>query len=173
MWELRKWLEAQDAYTLHRPVRKRNPRNPLTVNKIMDVWEWDLVDVQWLSKHNDGFKNLLSVIHVFSKHLHVVPLNSKTGPSLTAAFQLFLKYRRYSKPVRRRPVWLQTDRGKEFSNRPFQDMLKRDGIQFQLCLNPDGNCAVVKRAHRTLRNKLCRCFIIRTLTDSSVCYSSL
>ena len=35
--ELREWLEAQDTYTLHRPVRKKFPRNPCTVNYIMDV----------------------------------------------------------------------------------------------------------------------------------------
>jgi hypothetical protein len=67
--ELREWLEAQDTYTLHRPVRKIFPRNPYTVNNIMDVWECDLVDVQGLSKHNDGIKYLLSVIDVFSKYL--------------------------------------------------------------------------------------------------------
>ena len=47
------WLEAQDAYTLLRPVRKRFPRNPYTVNNIMDVWECDFVDLQGLRKYND------------------------------------------------------------------------------------------------------------------------
>jgi len=47
------WLEKQDAYTLHKPIRKRFPRNPYTVNNIMDLWEADLVDVQSLYKHND------------------------------------------------------------------------------------------------------------------------
>ena len=32
------WLEQQDAYTIHKPVRKRFPRNPYTVNNIMDLW---------------------------------------------------------------------------------------------------------------------------------------
>ena len=40
------WLEKQDSYTLHRPVRKHFPRNPCTVNNVMDVWECDLEDVQ-------------------------------------------------------------------------------------------------------------------------------
>jgi len=38
------WLEEQDAYTLHRPVRKRFARNPYTVTNVMDVWECDLLD---------------------------------------------------------------------------------------------------------------------------------
>jgi transposase InsO family protein len=124
----------------------------------MDVLECDLVDVQGLSKYKDGIKYLLSVIDVFSKYLHAVPLKSKTGPSVTAAFQSVLKDRQYSNPVRRRPVCLQADSGKEFSNRPFQDMLKREGNQFYVCRNPDVKCAVVERTRRTLRNKLYRYF---------------
>ena len=53
---VKSWLEQQDAYTLHKPVRKRFPRNPYTVNNIMDLWEADLVDVQSLAKHNDDHR---------------------------------------------------------------------------------------------------------------------
>ena len=112
--------------------------------------------MQGLSKYNDGIKYLLSVIDVFSKYLHVVHLKSKTGPSVTPAFESVLKDARFSKPIHRGPLWVQTDRGKEFLNRTFQDMLKRKGIRVQVCKNPDVKCAVVDRAHRTLRNKLYR-----------------
>jgi len=37
--EVKPWLEQQDAYTLHRLVRKRFPRNPYSVDNNMDVWE--------------------------------------------------------------------------------------------------------------------------------------
>jgi len=37
-------LEKQFAYKLHRPVRKRFSHNPYTVSKVMDVWEYDLID---------------------------------------------------------------------------------------------------------------------------------
>jgi len=53
---IKTWLQKQDAYTLHRQVRKRFPRNAYSVNNILDVF--DLVDVQALSKHNDGHKYL-------------------------------------------------------------------------------------------------------------------
>jgi len=39
---MKTWLEEQDAYTLHRPVRKRFSRNPYTVSNVMYVWECDL-----------------------------------------------------------------------------------------------------------------------------------
>jgi hypothetical protein len=59
------WLQEQDAFTMHRPVRKRFPRNPYTITNALDVWECDLLDVQSLSKYNDRYRYLLTVIDVF------------------------------------------------------------------------------------------------------------
>ena len=42
--EVRAWLEQQESYTTHRPVRKRFLRNPYTGSNIMDVWECQLLD---------------------------------------------------------------------------------------------------------------------------------
>ena len=72
--ETKSWLETQDAYTLHKPLRRRFPRNPYTVNNILDVWECDLIDVQVLSKFNDSYTYPLTATDVFSKFLHIVPL---------------------------------------------------------------------------------------------------
>ena len=76
------------------------------------------------------------------------------GPSVMAAFESVPNDAKYSNPIRRRPVWVQTDRGMQFLNRSFQDMLKREGIQFHVCMSPDVKFAAVERAHQTLRNKL-------------------
>jgi len=160
--EIRAWLEKQDAYTLHRPVRKRFARNPYSVNNVMDVWECDLVDVRDLGKYNDKYVYILSAIHVFSKFLHLVPLRSKTGTALSSAFQSIFKDPRYST---RRPIWLRTDKGKEFLNRDFQDMLKGEGIQFQVCKNPNVKCSVVEGARRTIRERLYKYFTNKFRTD--------
>jgi len=37
-------------------------------------------------------------------------------------------------------------------------MLKREGIQFQVCRNPDVKCSEVERAHRTIRDRLYKYF---------------
>jgi len=152
------WLQEQEAYTLHKPVRKRFYRNTYSVSNLMDVWETDLVDIQNLAKYNDNYKYLLTVIDVFSKYLYVIPLKSKTGPDVTAAFCSIFKEPKYSKPFRRRPVWVRTDKGKEFLNKHFQNMLKRENIQYQVCRNPDVKCSIIERAHRTLREKIYKYF---------------
>jgi hypothetical protein len=84
------WLQQQDAYTLHKPVTKRFSRIPYTVNNVIHMGESDLLDVQNLSKY-DNYKLLLTVIDVFSKFLHVVPLKAKPGP---------LSHRRFSPSYR-------------------------------------------------------------------------
>jgi transposase InsO family protein len=122
----------------------------------MDVWECDLVDVQALSKHNDNFKYILSVIDVFSEFLYMIPLKSMTGTAVTTAFQSILPQ------GRRRPIWVRTDRGKEFLNEKFQAMLRHEGIQFQVCRNPDVKYSVVERVHRTIKNKIYKYFTYKS-----------
>src|SRR5215469_1914408 len=155
--EIKDFLETQDAYTLHKPVRKRFVRNPYTVTNIMDLWELDIMDLSSLKKH-DNYRYLLQVIDVFSKYLHSVPLPSKTGKAVTSEFESVLQDPKYSTPTRRRPIWVRTDKGKEFLNTEFQGLLRREGIQFQVCKNPDVKCAIVERLNRTMRDKLFRYF---------------
>ena len=95
------WLEREDAYTLHKTVRKHFPRNPYVVSNVMDVWEADLLDVKNVSKFNDNYKYLLTVFDVFSKFLHVVPLTSKTVQAVASEFQsIIYDNKKYSKPYK-------------------------------------------------------------------------
>jgi transposase InsO family protein len=116
--------------------------------------------ILWKSKASVNIttvSNILTVIDVFSKFFHIIPLLTKTGKAVTTAFQTIFNYSN-SKPICGRPFWVRTDRGKEFSNKTFQDMLKREGMQFQICKNPDVKCSLIERAHRTIRNKLYNIF---------------
>ena len=74
------------------------------LSNVMEVWESDLLDVQNISKFNDNYNYLLTVTDVFSKFLHVVPLKSKTGPTVTSAFQSIFNDKKYSKPHKQRPL---------------------------------------------------------------------
>ena len=118
--KVKPWLEQQDAYTLHKPLRKRIPRNQHTVSNLFDLWELEFVDVQSLAKHKDSHRYLLPVVDVFSKYLHIVPLKSKTGKAVSEAFETVLNDDKCMKPLKRRPVWVRTDKGKEFLGSSFQ-----------------------------------------------------
>ena len=101
------------------------------------------------------------MIDVFSKFLHVVPWKSKTGQTVTSEFQSDFTYKKYSKPYKQRPLTLRIDKGKEFLNKTFQEMLKHEGMQFQVCKNPDVKGSVVERVQRTLREMFNKYFTFK------------
>ena len=99
--ENKAWFEKQDKHTLHRPIRKIFPRNQYSANNVKDDWEFELVDVHFLTKYNDKIMFLLSVINFFSKYVNVVPLKSKTRRAVTFAFETILKDPNYLNPLLR------------------------------------------------------------------------
>ena len=100
-------------------MRRRFPTLRVQVWGMDHQWVADLVEVQRLAKHNGGTRYLLTVLDVLSKYAWVEPLKDKTGQSLAQAWERLLK-----RAHPRRPRQLQTDQGKEFYNRPFQQLLK-------------------------------------------------
>ena len=147
--KVKKWLQTQDAYTLHKPVRYNFPRRKVIVGGVGHQWQADLIDVSRIRKHNKGMKYLLTCIDVFSKKAWVVPLKDKFGATLMKAFQSI------PDPL---PQRLQTDKGSEFVNRKFQSWLKEKGVHFFTTENEDIKASIVERFNRTLKTKLWRYF---------------
>ena len=52
-----------------------------------NVWGANLADMKLISTLNKGFRFLLCVIDIFSKHAWVDPLKDKKGVSIVNAFQ--------------------------------------------------------------------------------------
>lgn len=55
----KKWLQSQDTFTFHQPVRREYPMLHYTVNNIDDMWEINLVDMQAVKAYFNGFSFLL------------------------------------------------------------------------------------------------------------------
>ena len=144
------WLQLQPGYTLHKPARKHFPRNRVIVFGIDSQWQADLVDLQSLSQWNRGYKYLLTCIDVLSKFAWVVPLKTKTGKELVAAFKEIFRQGR-------KPEKLQTDAGTEFKNRAFQTFLKEENVHFFVTYN-ETKAQVVERFNRTLKQLMWRVF---------------
>jgi len=151
--EIVRWLESQDAYALHRPSRRKFPRLHYSVTNVDDVWEADLIELRNLKSYNDGYSYLLVIIDVLSKYAWVEPLRDKTSNCVIKAFQ-----RVFSRSEGRVPIYVQTDKGKEFIARPMQKFLKESGIRFRVTRNPDIKAAVVERFNRTLKERMWRYF---------------
>jgi hypothetical protein len=92
----------------------------------MDEWECDLIDVPNVARYNDNYRYILSAIDVFSKYLHMVPLQKKTWKPVAEAFGSILDDPQNSAS---RPLTVQADKGRLFLIRPFRDMLRSEGIE--------------------------------------------
>ena len=147
------WLSAQDAYTLHRPIRKKFARLHYNVTNIDDVWEADLCQLTSLKEENDGFAYLLVVVDILSKYAWLEPLRDKSTRTVASAFEKIIK-----RANGRVPVTLQTNRGKEFVGSAMQNVLKKYGIKFRVARNPDVKAAVVERLNRTIKERVWRFF---------------
>jgi len=144
------YLAGQDAYTLHKPTRRRFARRRTYSKGIGDLYQIDLADLSNLSTYNDGYRYLLNCIDVFTKRAWSVPLKTKTGREVTSAFERI---------VNERPCnMVQSDKGTEFVNSTFQSMLQRRGIKFYTSENEDIKAAVAERFNRTLKEKMYRYF---------------
>ena len=143
-------LEKDLGYTLHKPRRRHFPTLPVKVFNVDEQWCSDLIEVVNISKQNRGFKYLLTVVDVFSKYAWVEPLKNKTGQAVTEAFEKILKQGR-------RPIQLQTDDGKEYYNKTFQNLMKRYDIH-HFSTSGDTKASVVERFNRTLKQRMFRYF---------------
>ena len=76
----REWLESQDAYTLHRPVKRKFRRRRVYAKHVNDVIQADLLDLQSLAKFNDGYRFVLVLIDVFGT-VHVLHYDDDDGVS--------------------------------------------------------------------------------------------
>ena len=86
------------------------------MNSTDEIWAADLIDMQAISKDNNGIKYLLTVIDIFSKFIWIVHLQRKTGQEVANTFSRILKERRHSK------MWV--DKGRQFHNKDVQKLVE-------------------------------------------------
>ena len=122
--KVEKHLKSEQAYTLHKPARRRFTRNHTYVAGMDVQWQADLADMQGIVRQNGGMRYLLNVIGVFSKFAWAIPVHSKNAKTITEAFDHVLITAKPQQPHR-----LQTDKGKEFFNSDFRALMKRYKIQ--------------------------------------------
>jgi len=111
------------------------------------LWEADIVDLRTIQNYNYNYGYLLIVIDVLSIFTWVEKLRDKTTASLATTLVHILSRSK-------RPIVLQTDRGKEFIGAATQLFLKNASIGFRIARNPDMKVAVVERFNRTLKERI-------------------
>ena len=92
-----------------------------------ETWSADLIDKSSLSKYNNNYKFILTVIDIFTKYAWAIPLKNKSGLSITNGFTIILSESPQGGSERRKPEKLWVDRGSEFYNKTFKSLLKEYG----------------------------------------------
>jgi len=147
--EVEEFLDTVDTYTLHKPIRKKFQTRRVYVNGIDKQWQGDLVEIREFSKENDGYNYLLTVIDCFSKYAWAIPIRNKTAGEIIKSFDNIFKVRK--------PLKLQTDKGKEFINQKFQNFLKSNNVAW-FSTNSEFKASIVERFNRTLKTKMWKYF---------------
>ena len=117
--ELKRILSKEESYTINRPAKKKFITRKVIIYNVYEQLQADLVFMDNKqgapAKENENIKYLLTVIDVLSKYAWVIPLKDKTGKSITQAFEPIIE--------KIKPKLLQVDKGTEFYNTYFQEML--------------------------------------------------
>ena len=141
-----------EAVELHRPVVKKFPRRRIVTLCVDDLWAADLVIMKKYADENDGYKYMLNVIDTFSKYAWSEPLKTKTGSEVSKAFERIIQ--RAQTVNHSRPNLLHVDRGKEFVNKEFKQMLKSwDNIKMYHTEN-EQKSAFAERLNRSLNERM-------------------
>ena len=89
-----------------------------------ETWSADLIDKSSLSKYNNNYKFILTVIDIFTKYAWAIQLKNKSGLSLANGFKIVLSESPQGGSEHRKPGKLWVDRGSEFYNKTFKSLLK-------------------------------------------------
>lgn len=141
-----KWLQKQETYGVFFPYKKKIQRSRTIVKGIDYLWQMDLMDLVTLESYNDGHKFVLLVIDIFSRFVWCFALLHKTGVEVTDKIKLILS-------TGRKPIYVQTDKGKEFKNRVFQGFLKENNITF-METQSEVKAAYAERAIKTIKGRI-------------------
>ena len=104
--------------------RKSYPTNKTDVYHIDEIWFLDILDLKdYGPENNRGYRYVLVVIDNFSKFGWTVPIKNKNAQTPKDSFENILIN------SKRKPNLIGSDRGKEFFNNNFQDLLNKNSIK--------------------------------------------
>ena len=148
--DVKDYLEKQYVYTMHKPARRRFPRNKIIVPGPNYQHQIDLSDMVSLKYENDSFQYIFTCIDVFSKYAWGIPVKNKSAEEIVRAYRTVIQ--------ENKPRLVQSDEGKEFLNKKFQALLSEHDIKFFTSKNRDIKCSIVERFNRTMKTKIWKHF---------------
>lgn len=138
-------VKRQVVEELHRSARKNFKRRRVILKGLDDLFQADLVEMIPYAKENRGNRYILMVINAFSKYLWAYPVRRKTGEEVAHAMRKVL-----SESI---PQNLQTDNGKEFYNKHFQQLMAEYNINHYSTYS-SVKSSIIERANLTIKRHM-------------------
>lgn len=145
---IKQWVQDQEAYSIHKPVRRKFQRNRVVVSGKDILWDADLGDMQDVAADNDNYRFFLLIIDVFSKFIWVRPLLNKTAKATKEAVEDVISQGRVCKKFR-------TDKGGEFNSNVLKTYLKSIGVHYYTSQN-ESKANYSERCIKSIKVKLIR-----------------
>ena len=146
------------SHELHKPKRVNFERRRVISNHIDHIWGIDLITMIKYSKQNNNYKYILTVIDFFSKHSWCYPLKNKNYNEIINSFKDIFK------KSKRKPNFIQSDEGSEFTNKQVQNFFNDNNIKWYHTYNRDIKCSICERFNRTILNKIYKNFTLNNNT---------
>lgn len=143
-------FKKQIVNEIHRPAYINFRRRKVDMIGIGDTYEVDLVEMIPHAKINRNFKYILTCIDIFSKLAFAIPIKNKSGLEVTKAMKTILSAGNV-------PRNIHLDKGKEFYNTHFRDLMKQYKINMY-STNSAKKASIIERFNRTLKNKMWKRF---------------
>ena len=127
---------------------KKYPTNKIVYKSFDEIWSIDLADFSdYKTSNNEGFRYMFFIFDNFSKYSWCISLKNKYGQTITIEISNILS------SSKRSQLKIESDRGAEFHNSIFQNLLKRKNIQHYSRFL-DKHPSIAERVLRTIRNLL-------------------
>ena len=128
--------------------KKNYATNKTDVYHIDDIWSLDISDLKdYGVENNRGYRYVLVTIDNFSKYGWTVPIKNKNAQTIKDSFESILI------SSKRKPNLIENDRGKEFYDKVFQDLLDKNNIKLY-SRNTSLGAVFAERFNRTIRDLL-------------------
>ena len=95
--QVQNYLKTDDAYTLHRPVRRPKKFRRVYTKGIAYLYQIDLIDMSHLSSENKSWKWIVNVIDTFSKKMWCFKTKNKTAKTIVSVLNSLLTTHRPKK----------------------------------------------------------------------------
>jgi len=148
--KIRKWLETQETFGLHRQINRKFRRRKVIAPYINYQWNMDAAVLKSFTKDNDGYGYLLLAIDVFSHYMRTFPLKTTQVKETADALTLNRIFQGGNKPEK-----LRSDKGVKFRNKEVSRLLKEKGVEHFVTQN-EQKSSYAEKAIKTIKSKISR-----------------